>query len=56
MVQIWCLSTSFVGDVLHWLGLDRKVNEQLRRPVLSCTCTKYLLSDVNIKDVPRKGQ
>lgn len=49
------LSTSVLGDVLHSLGLGRNMNEQLHRPVLFCVCMKYLLSDVNIKDVPRKG-
>lgn len=48
------MSTSVVGDVLHSLGLDRNMNEQLHRPVSFCMCTKYLLSDVNIKDVGRK--
>lgn len=54
MVQIWCLSTSVEGNVLHSLGLDRNMNEQSHRAVLFCMCMKYLLSDVNIKDVPGK--
>lgn len=46
----------YICDVVQSLGLDRNVNEQLHRPVLFCVCMKYLLSDVNIKDVPRRGK
>lgn len=37
-------------------GVGQNVNEQSHRPVLFCVCMKYLLSDVNIKDVPRRGK
>lgn len=45
-----------MDDVLYSLGSDRNMNEQLHGPVLVCVCMEYLLSDVNIKDVPRKGK
>jgi len=52
--QMWYLNTSVTNDALHSLGWDRNMNEQLHSSVLVCVCTKYLPSDVNIKDVPRK--
>lgn len=45
-----------MDDALHSLGPDRNVNKQLHSPVLVCVCMKYFLSEVNIKDVPRKGK
>lgn len=54
--QTWYLSTSVMDDALHSLGSDTNMNEQLHSPALVFICTKYLLSDVNIKDFPRKGK
>lgn len=45
-----------MDDALHSLGSDTNMNEQLHSPALVFICTKYLLSDVNIKDFPRKGK
>lgn len=36
MVQIWCLSTSVVRDVLDSLGLDRNMNEVTQTSFILC--------------------
>lgn len=45
-----------MNDALHSLGSDRNMNEQLHRPVLFAVCMMNPLSNVNTKEVPRKGK